>query len=109
MNRPAPMKGKGKRKTDRQIWLMKYERDSKKIERDFSLVHDEIEIDSFSVSEQNFRKTPDKKVEFLHCKKNKKEMKKYSFKTFFLAIIFFFSKLVKASWFFRKLLFFNYW
>ena len=97
MNKPAPMKGKGRRKTDRQIWLMKYERDSKKIERDFSLLHNETEIDSFSISEQNFRKTPDKKVEFLRCKKNKNERKKYSIKKFFLSIIFFFSKLMKAS------------
>lgn len=102
MNRPAPMKGKGRKKTDRQIWLMKYERDSKKIDRDFYLGEQECGFIPYSISEQDSKKTSDKKVEFLCCKKVKNKGKKYSFKTFFLAIIFFFSKLVKASWFFQE-------
>lgn len=35
MNKPAPMKGKGRRKTDRQIWLMKNLRDQQRIDSEY--------------------------------------------------------------------------
>jgi len=89
MNKPTPMKGRGRNKIQRKLWLMKYQRDSKRIERNFDFSDDLEEIQVFETKPEN-----ENLGNFL---KNKTEFKRYSIKNFFLSIILFFSKLMRAA------------
>jgi len=105
MNKPTPMTGKGKTRIQKRLWKLRYDRDSEKIERDFYLSRDDIELIIPENLEQESNKTSEKKIEFLRCKKVKNKQKKYSIKDFFIALIFFFFKFFKPSWFSGRLLF----
>lgn len=107
MRKPTPMTGKGRSRIEKELWKLRYDKDSKLIERAFYL----SKIDYYPIlpcisNENSIVKKEEKTSEFLLCNKEKKKKKKYTIKDFFLAIIFFFCKLVKTSWFIREFFFF---
>ncbi|MDD2907911.1 MAG: hypothetical protein PHH98_04690 [Candidatus Gracilibacteria bacterium] len=97
MNRPTPMTGRGKTRIQKKLWKLRYDRDSKKVERDFHSYRDNFKHSIPDELEEKSNKISEKKIEFLHCKKVKHKKKKYGIKDFFVALIFFFFKIFNPS------------
>jgi len=96
MNKPAPMIGKGRKKTDRRLWLMKYERGQARIDSEhFPLNYKSTKRKFKFVAIQVI--IEEEKQEILVCNNQEIEKKKFSIKSYILWLIFCFFPVFKTS------------
>ncbi|NVP17142.1 hypothetical protein HUU51_00270 [Candidatus Gracilibacteria bacterium] len=96
MNKPAPMIGKGKKKTDRRLWLMKYERDQARIDSEYFPLNYKSKKKKVKIVANEFT-IEEEKQELFVCNNQETEKKKFSIKSYILWLIFCFFPVLKTS------------
>lgn len=110
-NRPIPMTGRGRSRIEKELWKLRYDRDLKrmKIQIKKGDIKNTVIKKEVVPKKEVVLKKEERKVQFLHCKKVKVKKEKYCIKNFLMIIIFFFFKVFKPSWFFRKVFSLSIW